>query len=237
MIMRRRVLIFFLGMIATLSLTGVHSVYADSMSSTSYKIDTSVAAAFGGQAGSSNYKMVLGGGEALTGSEASTSYRLSHGYVAQLQQSIQLNLTTASIALGTLTPGVSKTGTVSAQILTDAPSYSLSIAQNNNLTSGANTISAIASGTIASPVAWVEGTTKGLGFTLTSAPALPGKWGTTGNYGYAALPSTTTTLYTRNGYTGGAQDTVSLQPRVDITASQVTGNYTNTMTVTATTIP
>ncbi|OGL22608.1 hypothetical protein A2707_04825 [Candidatus Saccharibacteria bacterium RIFCSPHIGHO2_01_FULL_45_15] len=212
-------------------------VYADSMSSTSYKIDTSVAAPFGGQAGSSNYKMVVGGGEALTGSGASTSYKLSHGYVAQLQQSVQLSLTTASIALGTLTPGVSKTGTVSAQVLTDAPSYSLSIAQNNNLTSGINTISAIPSGTIASPVAWVEGTTKGLGFTLTAAPALPGKWGTTGNYGYAAIPSATTTLYTRSGYSGGVQDTVTLQPRVDIAASQVAGNYTNTVTITATTIP
>lgn len=234
---RRRVSIFFIGTVATLSFVGATSVYADSMSSPSYKIDTSIAAPFGGQLGSSNYKMVVGGGEALTGSGSSASYKLGHGYVAQLQQSIQLNLTTASIALGTLTPGVSKTGAVSAQILTDAPSYSLSIAQNNNLTSGANTIPAIASGSIASPVAWVEGTTKGLGFTLTSAPALPGKWGSSGNYGYAAFPSSTTTLYTRSGYTGGAQDTVALQPRVDITPSQLVGNYTNTVTITATTIP
>ncbi|MBI3889263.1 hypothetical protein HY312_01640 [Candidatus Saccharibacteria bacterium] len=212
-------------------------VAADSMSSTSYKIDTSVAAPFGGQAGSSSYKMVIGGGEALNGSGGSASYKLSHGYVAQLQQSIQLNLTTASIALGTLTPGISKTGTVSAQVLTDAPSYSLSLAQNNNLTSGANTIPAISTGTIASPVAWVEGTTKGLGFTLTAAPSLPGKWGTAGNYGYAAIPSSTTTLYTRSGYTGGAQDTITVQPRVDISPSQLVGSYTNTITITATTIP
>ncbi len=212
-------------------------VSADRLVSPSYTLDTSVAAPFGGQASSTNYKMITGGGEAINGSSASSSYKLGQGYVAQLEQSIQLSLTTSNIALGTITPGVSNTGAVSAQVLTDAPSYSLSVAQDNNLTSGVNTIPAISGGTIASPVAWIEGTTKGLGLTITGGPSVPGKWGTVGNYGYAAIPSSTTTLYTRSGYTGGAQDTISLQPRVDTTTAQPTGNYTNTMTITATIIP
>lgn len=229
---------FFFGVgILLLGLFAGATVSANRMTSPSYAIDTSVAAAFGGQSSSTNYRMVSGLSEAINGSSASSSYKLGQGYVAQLEQSIQLSLSTASIALNTITPGVSKTGSVSAQVLTDAPGYSLSIAQNNNLTSGVNTIPAISSGTIASPSAWTEGATKGLGLTMTAGPSLPAKWGTSGAYNYAAIPSSTTTLYTRSGYTGGVQDTVTMQPRVDIVSTQAAGNYTNTMTVTVTTIP
>lgn len=229
---------YFLGVgILFASVLTSAAVSANRMTSPSYAIDTSVAAAFGGQSSSTNYKMVSGLSEAINGSSASSSYKLGQGYVAQLEQSIQLSLSTASIALNTITPGVSKTGSVSAQVLTDAPSYSLSVAQSNDLKSGVNTIPAITGGTIASPSAWTEGTTKGLGLTMTAAPSLPAKWGTAGAYKYAAIPSSTTTLYTRSGYTGGTQDTVTMQPRVDITPTQAVGNYTNTMTVTVTTIP
>lgn len=226
-----------IGAVVVAALSIAVPVSADRMISPSYTLDTAVAAPFGGQTGSTNYKMVVGGGESINGSSASSSYKLGQGYVAQLEQSMQLSLTTANIALGTITSGVSKTGAVSAQVLTDAPGYALSIAQDGNLTSGVNTIPAIGSGTIASPVAWIEGTTKGLGLTITAAPNIPAKWGTTGNYGYAAIPSSTTTLYTRSGYTGGVQDTISLQPRVDISTTQAVGSYTNTVTITVTIIP
>lgn len=212
-------------------------VAADRLSSPSYTIDTSVAAPFGGSASSTNYKMTMGAGEAINGMAASSSYKLGQGYVAQLAQSIQLSLAQSTVALGTVTPGVSKTGVISASIATDAPGYSLSVSQNANLTSGANTIPAITSGTIATPVSWTEGTTKGLGLTITGGPSIPVKWGSSGSYKYAAIPNATTTLYTRSGYTGGVSDTVTMQPRIDVSSTQPTGSYSNTVTITATLIP
>lgn len=213
------------------------SVAADRLSSPSYTIDTSVAAPFGGQTGSTNYKLVTGGGEAINGMAASSSYKMGSGYVAQLTQSIQLSLAQSTVALGTITPNISNTSTISATVATDAPGYSISINQNNNLTSGANTIPAITGGTIAAPASWTEGTTKGLGITLTGGPSIPAKWGTAGSYKYAAIPSALTTLYTRSGYTGGVSDTVTMQPRIDISPTQAVGSYSNIVTVTATLIP
>jgi hypothetical protein len=212
-------------------------VAADSFSSTHYKIDASVAAPFGGQASSTDYKMVVSGGEVNANSTSSTSYKLSHGYVAQLQQSIQLSIVQNPVSLGTVTPGVSNTATLTAHIFTDAPSYGLYINQNNNLTNGGNTIPGV-SGSIVSPITWTEGTTKGLGFTITGAPTtIDPKWGSSPNYKYAAIPNSSTDFYDRTGFSGGTQDTVTLQPRLDVTSSQVAGNYTNTATLTATIVP
>jgi len=220
-----------------LSLLVALPVAANRLSSPNYTIDTSIAAPFGGQTTSTNYKMVVGGGEAINGSPASSSYKLGQGYVAQLEQSLELTLSQSSVALGTITSGASKQASFSAAVITDAPGYNLAINQNANLTSGANTIPALASGTIASPISWTEGTTKGLGITITGGPSIPAKWGTAGGYKYAAIPSAATTLYTRSGYSGGVTDTITMQPRVDVTPSQPTGAYSNIVTITATMVP
>lgn len=213
-------------------------VAADSFSSTNFKIDASVAAPFGGQLGSSNYKMVVSGGEATADSETSASYKIAHGYVAQLHQSIDISIVQNPVNLGTVVPGVSNTATLTAHIFTDAPSYGLYINQNNDLTNGGNTIPGISGGTIASPAVWTEGTTKGLGFTITGAPtAVDSKWGTNPNYNYAAIPNSSTNFYTRSGFSGGTQDTVMLQPRLDVATSQPSGAYANTVTLTATIVP
>ena len=130
----------------------------------------------------------------------------------------------------------SQTVNTIAVVQTDAPSYTMALSQNQNLTSGANSISAIA-GTIASPAAWTEGTTNGLGFTLTSGIGIDGKWGTSPNYNYAAIPGLATAFYTRSGYSGGVKDQLTIQYRVDAPTSQVAGSYNNTVTYTATIQP
>lgn len=137
----------------------------------------------------------------------------------------------------TLIPGVSQTSNIDALVTTDAPGYLLAINQNQNLTSGSYTIPAISAGTIGTPVAWNEGTTKGLGFTLygTNATAISGGWGSGSNY--AALPSSATTMYTRTGYTGGQQDILNMRLRLDIVNGQAAGIYTNVVTVTGTMTP
>lgn len=142
---------------------------------------------------------------------------------------------TSGLALE-VTPGASDTSDYDAVVQTDSPGYTLAINQNNNLTDGTYSIPAM-SGSIASPVAWSEGSTTGLGFTLygTNATALPGTWGSGANY--AALPGTGTTMYTRTGYTGGAKDVLNMRLRLDVASSQVASEYTNQMTITGTMTP
>jgi len=142
----------------------------------------------------------------------------------------------AGISLNTITPGASQTADFTAVVQTDAPDYTLAANQNQDLTSGANTIPAV-SGSIASPVTWSEGSTKGLGFTLvsTNATAIPGSWGS-GN-AYAAFPGSATTFYTRNGFTAGAKDYLNMRLRLDTNTSQATGDYSNVVTWTGTIIP
>lgn len=137
---------------------------------------------------------------------------------------------------GGVTPGISKTSSFDTVTFTDAPGYTLAINQNNNLTSGGNTIAAV-SGSIASPVSWVEGTTKGLGFTLygTNATSIAGTWASGASY--AALPGSGTTFYTRTGLSGGTKDYLNMRLRLDTQASQAAGVYTNQMTITGTMTP
>lgn len=100
---------------------------------------------------------------------------------------------------------------------------------------GSETIPAVSSGTIGTPVAWSEGSTSGLGFSLTVAPSLDGKWGTGANY--AAFPNSATSFFTRAGYLNGAKDTVTLRSRLDVATSQSPGGYSNTVTITGTMNP
>lgn len=215
----------------------VSTVQADRFSSPSYTIDaSSVGSSLSGTQNSTNYSLVGSGGESVIGNAAGGSYKLTQGYVAQLEQSIQLSLAPSPLNFGTITPGVSGSVNFTASIITDAPGYTLSVNQDNNLTSGGNTIAAV-SGSIASPVTWAEGTTKGLGFSLvsTNATAIPAKW--SAGAAYAAFPGTSTAFYTRTGLSGGSTDTLDMRVRLDVANTQVAGSYTNIATWVGTTTP
>lgn len=142
----------------------------------------------------------------------------------------------SGLSLNTLTPGASQTAEFDAIIQTDSPGYNLAIQQDHDLQFGANTIPGV-TGTIASPVTWSEGTTKGLGFTLfgTNATAIPGTWGS--GAAYAAIPGSSTGFYTRTSFTGGAKDVLNLRLRSDVASSQPSGFYSNIVTVTGTMTP
>jgi hypothetical protein len=133
--------------------------------------------------------------------------------------------------------GSSQTTEAEAIVRTDAPGYSIGVSQDNDLTSSTSTIPSISSGTIATPAAWNESTTKGLGFTMVSASATPiaAKWNNGQNY--AALPNSMTTIYTRDGYTSGTKDVASIRYRLDVAGSQPSGKYTNTVTYTGVMTP
>jgi hypothetical protein len=143
----------------------------------------------------------------------------------------------SGMGIGTVTPGISMAANYDAIVQTTASSYGLTVAQNHDLQSGTDTIPAIP-GTIASPLTWSEGSTKGLGFTLTGSTvsgSVPAKWNSGSSY--AAFPTTATSFYSRTGATGVTNDVLNLRIRADVTAVQAVGSYANTVTYTATTTP
>lgn len=141
----------------------------------------------------------------------------------------------SGVTLGIVGAGISKQLAMRTVVKTDASSYSMSISKDHDLTNGVEAIAPIA-GSIASPVLWQEGATRGFGFTLTGTNASPidSKWGSGTNY--AGITTTPTTFYQRTG-AGSSKDYVDLSFRVDPHATQAVGNYSATMTVTATTTP
>ncbi len=135
-------------------------------------------------------------------------------------------------------PGTSSTYGTDCVVRTDAGGYDLYIQEPNLLThtDGHTTIPAISS-TIASPAAWVQGTTQGFGFTVVNGTQVEAKWGTNPNYDYAAVPATSTDFHSRDGFTGGTPETTSLQFRADTSTSQKSGTYSATIIYTATLKP
>lgn len=137
------------------------------------------------------------------------------------------------LTLGTLTSG-STTSLVDAIVRTNVANYNLAVQQDHDLQSGGDTIPAV-SGSIATPLTWSEGVTKGLGFTLTGAPSLDSKWNSGAKY--AAVPGSATTFYGATGHVDGTVDVINLRLRLDINASQPIGAYSNNITYTGTMIP
>lgn len=145
---------------------------------------------------------------------------------------------TDGFVLPNVSPGISQTYLVDAVIRTSAPGYDLYVQRPQPLThtGGTATIPDI-TGSIASPSAWTEGTTKGFGFTLTGGTGLEAKWGTSPSYDYAALPSLATDFHSVDGLTDPATDTTTIQYRVDTTPQQQQGTYSTEVIYTATMKP
>lgn len=137
------------------------------------------------------------------------------------------------LTLGALNNG-STTSVVDAIVRTNVQGYSLAIQQDHDLQSGVNTIPAV-SGSIATPIGWSDGITKGLGFTLMGAPSLDGKWNSGASY--AAVPSSVTSFYTGTGHAYDVVDVINLRLRLDTASSQAIGGYVNNITYTGTMIP
>lgn len=235
--MHRRVTtsVSYIAAIVGVILAGTTAVSAFSASSTNYKLDDADINSFGGSASSTNYRLTDSGGEPFIGPGSSTTYKVNAGYVASLEHSISLTLDAASVTIPQVSPGTSKTATSQATVFTDAAGYLLSAAEDHDLlhTDTVTTISAVAS-SIASPAAWTEGTTKGLGFTLTAGSSLESKWTTP--VAYAAFPTTATTIHAKPSYQN-TNDVTTIQYRLDVPTTQKVGSYSNNITYTAVVSP
>jgi hypothetical protein len=122
-------------------------------------------------------------------------------------------------------------------VYTDAAGYLLAATEDRDMThtDGTTTIGGV-SGSIASPAAWTEGTTKGLGFTLTAGSSIEAKWGTNPNYNYAAFTTTSTVIHDKPLYQN-TNDVTTIQYRLDAVLTQKPGAYANNITYTATVKP
>lgn len=228
---------FRLVSIATVGVVIVTSLQVEAARFTSpnYTIDASVANNFGGQDSSGNYKLVASGGESIVGNGASGSYKMGMGYTAQLVTALQLSIDKTQVDFSDLVAGTPQTSVVTMTAQTDAAGYSLALAQNNDLSDGAgHTIPAV-TGTIGAPAVWTDGTTKGLGFTLTSAVGgVPAKWNSSNSY--ARFPTASTVFFTRSGKFSGSE-TTGLRFKIDTDSAQTPGTYTNIVTTTGTVTP
>jgi hypothetical protein len=148
------------------------------------------------------------------------------------------NALASAFTLPNITPGTSQTYAVDATVRTDAGGYDLylQLPQPLSRVGGGATFPNITA-SIAGPAAWTEGTTKGLGFTLTGGTNLEAKWGSNPNYHYAALPADATTYHSRIGLTTGLPETTTVQYRADAATSQQQGTYSATVVYTATLKP
>lgn len=236
MVSMEKLLIRLIGITAVFVL-GTAVVSAFSASSTNYRLDNGALNSFGGDASSTNYRLTDSGGEPFIGAGSSTNYKFNAGYVASLEHSISMTLNATTVTIPAVTAGTSQTATTTATVFTDAAGYTLGIRQDHNLThtDGSTTISNH-TGSIASPTAWVEGTTKGFGFTITGGTSIEAKWGTNPNYNYAGFPTTATTIHAKPGYQN-TNDVNTIQYRLDVTAGQIAGTYTNHVTYNAVVTP
>lgn len=145
--------------------------------------------------------------------------------------------TPSALTFPNILPDVSEIVGADVVVQTDAPGYLLGVMQDGDMTNGSSTIPAI-SGSVGSPSAWVEGTTNGLGFTLSGGNvSIPGTWGSDPNYNYAALPNSSTTFYSKSGFTGGEKDILEMQYRLGVDMNIPAGKYFNTATHTGTLLP
>lgn len=223
-------------LLSLVGIGGIWSAHAASFNSSNFSINGNLGDSAAGGQSSTSYQLTSAAGESIAGKSSSTSYKLGQGYIATLEQSLELTVSPGTASLGSLTPGTPSSTDLTATIRTDAPGYGIAAAQNAPFQSGADIISGV-SGSIASPVTWSNGTTKGLGFSLVSSSATPidGKWSVGG--AFAAFPGSATTIYNRTGYTGGTDDTLTIRIKIDITASQPVGSYSNQAIWTGTTTP
>jgi hypothetical protein len=148
------------------------------------------------------------------------------------------NALNGAFTLPNITPGQSQTYSADAVVRTDAGGYDLYIQAPKPLThTDTTTTIPNVSGTIASPGAWTEGVTKGIGFSLTAGTQLEGKWGTGPAYDYAGLPADATVYHSRTGLSGAVPELTTLQYRADTAPSQKQGLYSTTIIYTATIRP
>lgn len=146
------------------------------MRSANYRIDNDVINLGGGESQSASYRVFGSLGEFASGLSQSTNYTINAGSI-QANTVITLDVDSATVALGTLTPGTPVGDSTLLTVTTDAVNgYTLSASYSGAMSSGPNTIADFV-GTVGDPVPWTSNcvassTQCGFGFSLQFDTAL-----------------------------------------------------------------
>ena len=225
----KRTLSFILFTICYLLSTSV----ALALSSTNYGVPQYQIPDIGGKASSEHYILDATGGPIL-GVASSSNYGLDTGFPSVTGGTITVAVNASSVDLGDLNPGTPVTGQTTVTVSTDSSAGYIVAAQKNQLLTHTNTTDTISdfSGTIALPSAW-SGT--GFGFTVSSATNLEAKWGSGSNY--ALIPTQTATTYHTTLQAINAPDDTVIDYKLDTTSTQLVGDYSTIVAISATVLP
>jgi len=200
-------------------------------SSANYRIESDVIGIGGNSSGSASYNISDTLGQSVIGLGTSTNYKVQEGFWHTVNFSISLAVDSHNLNLGTITPGTPVNEQTTISVITDAwGGYDLLVSQNHAMThTDAVTTIADYACAIANPCAWSG---NGLGFTVNSGTNVEVKWGTSPNYNYAYFPLSQTVFHAKGGYLSGVDQT-AVGYRLDVPATQRSGQYSNIITYTA----
>lgn len=210
--------------------------YSQAISSSSYQIPQYQLPQGGGTSDSSNFEL-RSTITTISGVAASDNYSLDTAFPSVTGVMISLNLDSANVNLGSLTPGSPITGTTTATVATNsAAGYTLAI-QKDKLMTHTDTTTTISdfTGTIGTPTTYTNGVDEGLGFTVSAGTNVDSKW--SGGTKFAAIPTQIRTTYHSLISSISSPNNTTITYKLDVPASQKPGSYSTSVAIFATPLP
>lgn len=238
--------IFF---IILLIITFTHSTLAQVASSTNYRLQADSLNFSGGLSNSTNYNLENTLGELATGPSTSTNYGVSAGYQQMISSSISITAP-SDVSLNGITGTGASSGTVAWTVTTDnSAGYTLSIKAGSNpaLTSGSESFSNYSPSGANPDYNWSVGASaSAFGFSIEGADTASRYLDNSSGCGVGAsnasdqcwdgFSTSDRTIAQSSGGNApnGIATTVKLKAEIGSSKTQPAGNYSATLTVTAT---
>lgn len=195
----------------------------------SYKVKTPTLDEAGPKKSSGSYGLGDSVGQTFQGKTTSASYNVYAGFQYYGETLLTLSIAcAASVAIPAVSPGTPQSATDTCTINSNSTSgYTLYTWENNDPTRTApptETIPAASLGPYTAPVPWNNGSSQGLGFSL-SGPTVAAKWNSGSNFAsFVTSPAAANTY--GSSLPGGTTDVV-VTYRFDAPVSKPAGTYQN----------
>jgi hypothetical protein len=232
MVRRKRETLLFLIVFLTVVLAFAFSKETSAQveqTSGSYKVKTPTLDESGPGKSSPSYGLGDSLGQTFQGKASSASYNIYAGFQYYGNALLTLSVScSAAVSIPAVNPGTPQSANDTCTITTNSTSgYTLYTWQDGDPTRTSpplETIPAAGLGSYAAPVPWVDGTSQGLGFSL-SGPTVEAKWASGANFAsFAAAPAAANTY--SSPLSGGTTD-VNLTYQFDAPITKPSGTYQN----------
>lgn len=173
----------------------------------------------------------------ISGVAESSNYGLDTAFPAVTGVTISLSLDSATVNLGSLTPGTPITGTTTATVATDSSAGFILAIQKDKLMTHTDTTTTISdfSGTIATPTTYTSGVDTGLGFTVSAGTSVDSKWSS--GTKFAGIPTQIKTTYHSLISSISSPNNTTITYKLDVPGTQKAGTYSTSVAVFATPLP